>query len=158
MDRPRVERFDNIEVGRALPAIERSSVMRQEHSVERIEYAPPLPPRRRSGVGIASFCVAVAAAVTLIVVFWAMQGRPASDIMPYWLLGRAFTLPMNMMACNLFGLAFIVAAVGAVLGAVSMFQRRRYRGLPIAGLAINVLLGLFVLRIWAPLLLRELTR
>jgi hypothetical protein len=115
--------------------------MRQQRLVEAIEYAPP-PPLRRSGVGIASFCVAVAAAATLIALFWAIEGRPASDMMVYKVLGLAFILP----------------AVGTVLGTVSMFQRRRYRGLPIAGLAINVLLGLFVLLITVPSLLHELSR
>jgi hypothetical protein len=61
-----------------------------------------------------------------------------------------------MMAYKLLGLTFILPAVGTVLGVVSMFQRRRYRGLPIAGLAINVLLGLFVLLITVPSLLHEL--
>jgi hypothetical protein len=115
--------------------------MPQEHSVEAIEYSP-LPPLRRSGVGIASFCVAVAAAATLIAVFSAIEGRPASDMMAYKLLGLAFILP----------------AAGTVLGTVSMFQRRRYRGLPVAGLTINVLLGLFVLLITVPSLIHELSR
>ena len=77
------------------------------------------------------FCVAVAAIATLVAVFSAIKGRSASDMMAYKLLGLAFILP----------------AAGTVLGMVSMFQRRRYRGLPIAGLAINLLLGLFVLLI-----------
>jgi hypothetical protein len=115
--------------------------MQQERSVESVEYAP-LPPLRRSGVGIASFCVAVAAVVALLTVFSAIEGRPASDMTAYKLLGLAFILP----------------AVGTVLGAASMFQRRRYRGLPIAGLAINLLLGLFVLLITVPSLLHELSR
>jgi len=116
--------------------------MRQEHPVEAIEYAP-LPPMRRSGVGIASFCVAVAGAATFLAIFnWAIVGRSASDMMAYKLLGLTFILP----------------AVGTVLGVVSIFQRRRYRGLPIAGLAINVLLGLFVLLITVPSLLHELSR
>jgi hypothetical protein len=61
-----------------------------------------------------------------------------------------------MMAYKLFGLTFILPAVGTVLGLVSMFQRRRYRGLPIAGLTINVLLGLLVLLIIVPSLGHEL--
>ena len=114
--------------------------MRQERSVEAIEYAP-LPPLRRSGVGIASLCVAVAGAATFLAVFnWAIVGRSASDRMVYKLLGLIFILP----------------AVGTVFGVVSMCQRRRYRGLPIAGLAINVLLGLFVLLIIVPSLGHEL--
>lgn len=89
-----------------------------------------------------------------MVVFWAIQGRIASGYMPY----GPFTLPMDRTVCTLFGLAFILPAVGTVLGIVSMFQRRRRRGLPIVGLTINVLLGLFVLRIAVPLLLFELSR
>jgi uncharacterized membrane protein len=113
--------------------------MRQEHPVEVIEYAPQ--PLRRSGVGIASFCVAVAGVATFVAVFhWGIEGRRASD----------------MMAYKLFGLTFILPAVGTVLGLVSMFQRRRYRGLPIAGLTINVLLGLLVLLIIVPSLGHEL--
>lgn len=114
--------------------------MRQEHPVEAIEYAP-LPPLRRSGVGIASFCIAVAGAATLVAVFhWAIEGRPASDMMVY----------------KLFGLILILPAVGTILGVVSMFQHRRYRGLPIAGLTINALLALLVLLIAVPSLLHEL--
>ena len=71
---------------------------------------------------------------------WAIVGRPASDMTTYKLLGLVFILP----------------AVGTVLGVVSLFQRRRYRGLPVAGLAINVLLGLFLLLIIVPALGREL--
>ena len=122
-------------------SFERLSVMRQEHPVETIDYATPPPARRRSGVGIASFCVAVAGAVTLVAVFhWAIEGRRASDMMVY----------------KLFGLTFILPAVGTVLGGVSMFQRRRHRGLPIAGLTINLLLGLVVLLVAVPSLLHEL--
>ena len=51
-----------------------------------------------------------------------------------------------------------VSTICETLGVVSIFQRRRYRGLPIAGLAINVLLGLFVLLITVPSLLHELSR
>jgi hypothetical protein len=107
-------------------------------SVQAIGYAPQ--PLRRSGVGIASFCVGVAAAATLIAVFSTIEGRSASDMMVYKLLG----------------ITFVVPAVGTVLGVASMFQRRRYRGLPIAGLAINVFLGLFWLLITVPSLLHEL--
>jgi heme/copper-type cytochrome/quinol oxidase subunit 3 len=71
---------------------------------------------------------------------WAIVGRSASDMMAYKLLGLTLILP----------------AVGTVLGVASMFQRRRYRGLPIAGLAINVLLGLFLLLIIVPSLGHEL--
>jgi cytochrome bd-type quinol oxidase subunit 2 len=117
------------------------TAMRQEHPLQGIEYAP-LPPRQQSGVGIASFCIAVAAVAILVAVFSAIKGRSASDMMAYKLLGLAFILP----------------ALGTVLGIVSMFQRRRYRGLPIAGLAINLLLGLFVLLITVPSLLHELSR
>jgi len=116
--------------------------MRQEHRVEAIEYAPRAP-LRRSGVGIASFCVAVAGLATFVAVFqWAIAGRSASDMTAYKLLALTFILP----------------AVGTVLGALSMFQRQRYRGLPIAGLTINVLLGLFVLLITVPSLLYERAR
>ena len=73
---------------------------------------------------------------------WAIEGRSASDMMAYKLLGLTFILP----------------AVGTVLGALSMFQRRRYRGLPIARLTINVLLGLVVLLIAVPSLLHERAR
>ena len=115
--------------------------MQQEPPREVIEYAPSPPPLRRSGVGIASFCVAVAGTVTFVAVFsLAIVGRPASDMMAYKLLGLTFILP----------------AVGTVLGVVSMFQRRRHRSLPIAGLAINMLLGLFLLLITVPSLLHEL--
>src|SRR5688572_25176449 len=104
--------------------------MRQKHPTAPIEYAPVS--LRRSGVGIASFCVAVAGAVAFLAVFnLAIVGRSASDMMVYKLLGVTLILP----------------AVGTALGVVSMFQRRRHRGLPIAGLAINVLLGLFMLLI-----------
>jgi len=116
--------------------------MRQEHRIEAIEYAPRAP-LRRSGVGIASFCVAVAGLATFVAVFqWAIAGRSASDMTAYKLLALTFILP----------------AVGTVLGALSMFQRQRYRGLPIAGLTINVLLGLFVLLITVPSLLYERAR
>ncbi len=64
---------------------------------------------------------------------WAIEGRSASDMMSYKLLGLTFILP----------------AVGTVLDVVSMFQRRRYRDLSIAGLAINVLLGQGQI-IWTP--------
>ena len=112
----------------------------QHESGHQLEYAP-LPPVRWSGVGIASFCVAIAATATLVAVFhWAIEGRPASDMMAYKLLGLTFILP----------------AVGTVLGVVSMFQRRRYRGLPIVGLVINAILGLIVLLITVPSLLHEL--
>lgn len=115
-------------------------VMRQEHPVEAIEYAT-LRPLRRSGVGIASFWVAAAGAATLVAVFnLAIVGRPASDMMVYKLLGLVFILP----------------AVGTVLGVVSLLQRRRHRGLPIAGLAINMLLALFLLLIIVPALGHEL--
>ena len=109
-------------------------------------------------MGVASFCVAVAAAATLSVVLWALQGRAASDVMAYRLLGRAFTLPMNMSSCTLVGLAFILTGLGTVLGVVSMFQRRRRRGWAIAGVAINALLGIEVFQIWVRLLARELSR
>ena len=61
-----------------------------------------------------------------------------------------------MMAYKLFGLTFILPAVGTALGVVSMFQRRRYRGLPVAGLTINLLLCLVVLLTAVPALLHEL--
>ena len=61
-----------------------------------------------------------------------------------------------MMVYKLLGLVFIMPAVGTVLGVVSLFQRRRYRGLPVAGLAINLLLGLFLLLIIVPALGHEL--
>ncbi|MEA2707513.1 MAG: hypothetical protein QOF78_114 [Phycisphaerales bacterium] len=61
-----------------------------------------------------------------------------------------------MTAYKLLASTFMLPAVGTVLGVVSMFQRRRYRGLPIAGLAINVFLGLFVVLITVPSLLHEL--
>jgi hypothetical protein len=113
--------------------------MRQERSVEALEYAPD--PLRRSGVGVASFCIAVAGVATFVAVFnFAVVGRPVSDMTGYKLLGLTLILP----------------AVGMVLGVASMFQRRRYRGLPTAGLAINVLLGLFVLLIIVPSLGHEL--
>ena len=72
----------------------------------------------------------------------AIAGRSASDMMTYKLLGLTFILP----------------AVGTALGIVSMFQRRRYRGFPVAGLTINVLLGLFVLLITVPPVVRELSK
>ena len=77
---------------RSPPNRDRIIVMRQEHPLQGIEYAP-LPPRQRSGVGIASFCVAVAAVATLVAVFSAIKGRSASDMMAYKLLGLAFILP-----------------------------------------------------------------
>jgi hypothetical protein len=98
-----------------------------------------LPPLRRSGPGIASFVLAVAAVGALVAVFAKIVGRPASD----------------MLAYKLFALVFILPAVGMVLGVVSMFQRRRYRALPIAGLTINVLLCLFLLLVTIPSLLHE---
>src|SRR5437870_911760 len=99
-----------------------------ETGIQPIEYAV-LPPLRRSGLGIASFAVAIAAVGTLVAVFAAIIGRPVSDRMPNILLG----------------LSFIPPAVGTVLGVASICQRRRYRGLAVAGLTINILLSLFVL-------------
>ena len=117
--------------------------MQQEYPSAPIEYAPPLPPRRRSGVGIASFCIEVAGVATFVAILqWAIVGRSASDMTAYKLLGLTFILP----------------AAGTALGVASMFQRRRYRGLPIAGLTINVLLGLFVLLIMVPSLVQALSR
>jgi hypothetical protein len=113
--------------------------MRHEQSVEAIEYAPP--PRQRSGVGIASFCVAVAGAATFLAAFHlAIGGRSASDMTAYKLLGLIFIFP----------------AAGTVSGVLSMFQRPRHRGLPIAGLAINVLFAPFLLLIMVPALGHEL--
>ena len=104
-----------------------------DSGVQAIEYAVP-PPLRRSRLGFASFVVAIAAVGTLVAVFAAINGRPASDLKVYKLLGLSFILP----------------AVGTILGVASTRQRRRYRGLAVAGLTINVLLSLFVLLVTVP--------
>ena len=93
-----------------------------------IEYAV-LPPLRRSGLGIASFVVAIAAVGVLVAVFAKIIGTPVSDPMGY----------------RLIDLSLIPPIAGTMLGVASMCQRRRYRGLAIAGLTINALLSLFVL-------------
>src|SRR3954464_14539133 len=109
-----------------------------ETGIQPIEYAVP-PQLRRSGLGIASFALALVAVGTLAAVFAAIIGRPVSDRMPYILLG----------------LSFIPPAVGTVLGIASMRQRHRYRGLAVAGLTINILLSLFVLVVTVPALLYQ---
>jgi hypothetical protein len=110
--------------------------------ISAIEYAVPLAPRRRSGLGIASFVMALAALGGLVGVFSTIAGRPTSDPLAY----------------KLFGLLLILPLVGTVLGVASICQRRRYRGLAVAGLTINVLLGVFVLLVAVPALLHELSR
>lgn len=99
-----------------------------------------LPPLRHSGPGIASFVVALLALGVLVAVFTVINGRSASDMLPYVLLGLALILPL----------------IGTVLGAMSLFQRRRYRGLPIAGLTINTLLCILLLLAIVPSLIHEL--
>jgi len=101
-----------------------------------IEYEMP-PPLRRSGLGIASFVVAIAGMITFLAVFAAIVGRSASD----------------PIAHRLLGITFIPPAVGTVLGVVSILQRRRYRGLAVAGLTINVLMSFFVLVVTVPAIL-----
>lgn len=99
-----------------------------ETQVRAIEYATPLPVRQ-SGLGIASFVVAIAAIATLGAVFAKINGRPASDPLAYKLLGLALILPVS----------------GTVLGIASLRQRRRHRGLAVVGLILSVLLSLIEL-------------
>jgi hypothetical protein len=101
--------------------------------VRTIEYAAP-PARRRSGLGIASFVLAIVAVGSIIAVFLAISGRRASDPLAY----------------ELFGLSLILPVVGTVFGIVSLCQRHRYRGLAVAGLTINAALTCFVLVVTVP--------
>src|SRR4051794_22236242 len=102
----------------------------------------PAPAPRRSGPGVASFAVAIAAIGTLAAVFANITGRPVSDPLGFKLLGLSLVLPI----------------VGTVLGVVSLCQRRRYRGLAVAGLTINALLVVSLLLIIVPALVYELRR
>jgi uncharacterized membrane protein len=106
-----------------------------------IEYAAA-PRLRRSGPGVASFVVAVAAIAALAGVFATISGRPASDMLAYKLLGLSLVLPL----------------LGVVLGIVSVCQRRRYRGLAVAGLTINAVLVVLLLLATVPALIYELRR
>lgn len=109
-----------------------------ETQVRTIEYAAP-PARRRSGLGIASFVLSIVAVGTILAVFLAISGRPASDPLAY----------------ELFGLSLILPVVGTVFGIVSLCQRRRHRGLAVAGLTINAALTCFVLLLTVPSLLMK---